>query len=322
VADGRSFVAPERGEHVRNFGDIETALGEMRTAFRSTVTPVRQILDDCYALYFDFMALAQTWVRPQDDERYALEALGVMVRRVTASVVLLESGLPQEAHMILRHALELMLIAIDILYNPDSLREWKATQHDDLLHSVPKNWYFKMERVCKRLENNQNGVYPELERHLAANIKEEVNRISNISLHAHSYAQLVPLLDGSGGMQLLGRKTSEDYAKDFHSYGVFLLNTVTILLGTPKMRGFFAESLRYSAQARQIADMYSKAYERYCESERVRVPITSKQQLVAMLRDVAYPFDISSIPDKAAIRDVSIDLTDPQKPRLKVLYDE
>ena len=63
--------------------------------------------------------------------------------------------------------------------------------------------------------------------------------ISNISVHAHSQAQVRKWFDPSGRFQLLGRKTVEKYEKDFGQYKQFINTITALLIGIPKYLHLF-----------------------------------------------------------------------------------
>jgi len=90
---------------IHGLQDIENALLETREEFHKTTLPVRNLLDRAVSLFVEALCLIGTVGKDTDDERHAMEVLVAVFRRVIASVVLLESGLAQEAHMILRNAL-------------------------------------------------------------------------------------------------------------------------------------------------------------------------------------------------------------------------
>ena len=169
-----------------------------------------------------------------------------------------------------RNALELMLIAIDITYNRASLEEWKKTIKDDLKDKDYDEWYFTKSKICKRVDKNEGNVYPELERKLALGsiesmsghgICEEWQIISNMSVHAHSQAQIRQLFEPSGAFQLLGRKTVENYEKDFKQYRVFIVNITSLLIGIPKYRNLIGKTEPLSVKRNRFAENYTKLLE-------------------------------------------------------------
>jgi len=251
---------------IHSFQDIEIALAKTREEVYNTTAPIRSLLDTAVSLFFEAADLMKSVAKDTDDERYALEVLATAFRRVIASVASLETGLPQEAHMILRNALELMLIAIDITYNRASLEEWKKTISDDLKDTNYDEWHFTKSKICKRINSNEGNVYPELERKLTLGIKgmsghgicKEWQVISNMSVHAHSQAQIRKLFDSSGNFQLLGRKTVENYEKDFRQYQYFIVDIISLLIGIPKYRDLIGKTEVLSARRNRFAENYSK----------------------------------------------------------------
>jgi hypothetical protein len=251
---------------VHSLQDIEKALKETREEFCKTTIPIRDMLDMAVSQFVEAIDLTKAVAKDTDDEKYALEVLATAFRRVIASMVLLESGLPQEAHIVLRNALELMLIAIEIIYNRASLEEWKKTVNDDLKNINHDDWYFVKSKICRRIDKNEKNLYPELERRLALGLEgvsghgicKEWQIISNMSVHAHSQAQIRQLFDSSGNLQLLGRKTVDSYEKDFAQYQIFIVNIISLLIGIPRYRDLIGRTESLSARANRFAENYSK----------------------------------------------------------------
>lgn len=244
---------------VHSWQDIENALVETRQEFHKTTDPIRNLLDTAVSLFLEAADLMKSVAKDTDDERYALEVLATTFRRVVSSIVLLESGLADEAHMVLRNALELILIAIDIAYNRASLEEWKKTIKDDLIEY--DDWHFTKSKICKRIDKNEGSIYPKLERELALHTCEEWKVISNKSLHAHSQAQIRKLFDSSGNFQLLGRKTVESYERDFRTYQAIIFDIVTLLIGIPKYRDLIGKTEALSARRNRFVENYAKLKE-------------------------------------------------------------
>lgn len=305
---------------VRSLQDIEESLLATRESFRETSNEVRYLLADSFALYFDFMELVKSWTTSNDEEVYVIEIVATVVRRVVASLVLLESGLPQEAHMVLRNALELVLVAIDVIHNSCSLETWKASAHDDVSIANGTEWYFKPSKTKRRITENADGVYPAVERQLASNIYDEWRRVSDISVHAHSYAQITVLCNGSGGFQLFGLKQARDYAKDFMAYGVFLFNTVSILMGIPRYRQALDDLPADDAPGTSFRERYARIHKRYASQQTLYLEVASKAELQAAVLSIGYPFDISSIPDEATFDHVVFDFSDPTDPKMIIEY--
>lgn len=246
---------------IHSFQDIEIALAKTREEVYKTTVPIRSLLDTAVSLFLEAADLMKSVAKDTDDERYALEVLAAALRRVIASIVLLESGLHQEAHMVLRNPLELMLIAIDITYCEDSLEEWKKTIGDELKDINHDEWFFKTSKVYTRISDNERNFYPKLEKTLATNIYQEWKFISNKSLHAHSQAQIRTLFNSRGNFQLLGRKTLEKYEKDFRMYQGIIFDISTLLCGIirrPRYRDLINKNKALLAKANRFAENYSK----------------------------------------------------------------
>jgi hypothetical protein len=248
---------------VHSLPDIENALVETRQEFRKTTAPIRNLLDSAVSLFIEGTNLIKSVAKDTDDERYALEVLATTFRRVVSSIVLLESGLPQEAQIVLRNALEWMLIAIDITYNKASLEEWEKTIVDNLKDINYDDWYFSTSKICKRIDKNEGKVYPELERKLATHIRKQWRLISNMSVHAHSQAQIRSLFSGTGSLQLLGRKTVESYEKDFKTYSAIIFDIISLLIGIPKYEGLIGKTEALLVRRDNFAQNYAKLQGRF-----------------------------------------------------------
>lgn len=217
------------------------------------------------SLYFDLNDLIKTVSSEADDERYAVEVLASAFRRTLASYVLLESGLPHEAHIVLRNALELMLIAIDITYDEISLMEWKKTVNEDLKEIDYNNWYFKKKNICERIKLNRKSKYPELDRNMAIGLEsnngngicKEWEVISNMSVHEHSQAQIRKHFDSNGDFILLVRKKNENYENDLKQYRIFIMNIIALLLGISKYKDLIGKTTFLLERANNFAQNYS-----------------------------------------------------------------
>lgn len=282
---------------IHNLQDIEKALLETRGEFHKTTAPIRSLLNRAISLFTESIGLIRTVAKDTDDERHALEVLAAAFRRVMASIVLLESGLPQEAHMVLRNALELMLIAMDITYNKSSLEEWKKTIKDTLKEY--DDWYFTKSKICKRIDKNERGMYPQLERELALHTGEEWKVISNKSLHAHSQAQIRQLFDSSGNFQLLGRKTVENYEKDLKLYQELIFDIVTLLIGIPKYRDLIGKTEALSVGRNRFAENYTKLKEELSAKGKMIEENSSKVSLLdSQDKEIGVSSEIRIVLDK------------------------
>lgn len=254
---------------VTNFKDLLDSLSDTRKKFYISAMSETRILESVVNLFFDLLSLIKAVVQDSDDERFTIEILATAFRRVIASIILQESGLSQEAHMLLRNALEFMLIGIDITYNPNSLKEWKETISDDLNADSFDDWYFKKSKICKRIGDNEQGLYPELERQLVIGVEgsgrygicQEWERISNKSLHVHSQAQLRNLFDEGGNFRLLALKEKNSYRKDFLEYSRFVWEIINLLYGIPKYRRLIGRNASLTQRANNFVERYNKIKE-------------------------------------------------------------
>jgi hypothetical protein len=244
-------------KEIKNFEDINIFLKNTRERFHEITTPINDIIKDPIDLYIDTINLIKIFANDKDHEHYALEVLMTAFKRTLSSLILLGSGLPKEAHIILRNVLEFVLISIDIIYNSDSLEEWRKTTDENLENH--EDWYFSKNEMCNRIKINKNNFYPEAEIALAENIKKEWEKISNILVHAHSYAQIKDLFNG-GAFQVFGLKAIEDYKRDFLIYRSFIMNIITILIGIPAYRKLIIESKDSDVikKSNEIAERYEK----------------------------------------------------------------
>jgi hypothetical protein len=89
---------------IHTFQDIEKAVEITRQEYHKTTAPIKHLLKHVVSLFIELLELIGNVAKANDEEHYTLEVLIVTFRRVIASIILLESGLPQEAHMVLRNA--------------------------------------------------------------------------------------------------------------------------------------------------------------------------------------------------------------------------
>lgn len=241
---------------IHSFQDIEKAVEIARQEYHKTTAPIRHILDGIVSLLLELLDLIGNVAKNTDEERYALEVLIVTFRRTISSIVLLESGLPQEAHMVLRNALEWILIAVDIIYNKTSLQEWGKTSLYDVTDK--DEWYFKPSKIHKRIDNNEENTYPEPDRSLALHTYKEWINISNKSVHAHAHSQIKNLFSETGTFQFLGRKTIDKYEIDFKMYQGIIFDIVTLLIGIPKYRNLIGKTETLAVKRDNFARNYAK----------------------------------------------------------------
>jgi len=242
---------------IHSFQDIEKAVEITRREYHKTTAPIRHLLDNIVSLFLELLELIGNVAKDIDEEHYPLEVLIVTFRRVIASIISLESGLPQEAHMVLRNALEWMLIAIDITYNKTSLAEWvKTSQYNEINYY---EWYFTPRRICQRIDIDSEGnIYPEPDRSLALHTYKEWINISNKSVHAHSHTQIKSLFSSTGTFQFLGRKTMDKYEIDFKMYQAIIFDIISLLIGIPKYRELIGKTESLATQSDNFANNYTK----------------------------------------------------------------
>lgn len=238
---------------IKSLEDIIKNLQNNRDHFLISSPPVNE-LSESISVLIECLTLISKVAKIEDDEHFILEVLVIAYRRVFASFSLLMSGFYQEAQMILRNAIELLLIAIDITYNKSSLDEWKKTYDEDLKVNFDE-WYFKKSKICSRIELNKNSIYPDLERTAARFLCKEWENISNEALHAHSLAQIKGLID-EGRVQLTGVKS--EYGKDLNIYARIILNIVSFILGIEKYenllkKNFLPELKSFDQKHRALA---------------------------------------------------------------------
>jgi len=253
---------------VNSLLDIEESLVATRIEFYKTISPIRPILDQAVSLFFEIMHLIGIVAKDTDDEIYIVEVLLTVFRRVAASYVLLESGLPDEARMQLRNALELHLIATDITYNDASLEEWKNSDTGEGPLEDPGSWYFTPRKICNRLKANEKGVYPDhaifeavgRDQDEGNSLWAEWKHISN-QIHAHSRAQISKYTREFGTYQLLGRETEAAYSRDIQTYRTLVIAIVRRFAMIPKYQALFKGSIILASRATKFIDELSAVQE-------------------------------------------------------------
>jgi hypothetical protein len=250
-------MGEEQKLEIHGFQDIEKSIEITRQEYHKTTTPIKHILESPINLLIESLRLIGNVAKLNDEEHYILEILIVAFRRLIASIISLESGLPQEAHMVLRNTLEWKLIAIDITYNKNSMVEWiKTSQANEIDNN---DWYFTPRKIWLRIEvDKENMIYPKLENSLAENIYKEWKLISNKSLHAHSHLQIKQLFTSDGTFQFLGRKTVDNYEINFRTYKAIIFNIVSLLVGIPKYRELIGKTETLKIQRDNFAIHYAK----------------------------------------------------------------
>lgn len=322
---------------VRNFEDLFYRLRQTRLLFYKTAKPKFTILEQVINLFFEQVSLVKSVAHESDKEKYSLEVIATAFRRVISSIVLLESGLSQEAHILLRNSIELMLIFIDITYNNKSLEEWKKSERDNLDEDSSSNWYFRKKDVCKRINENNGFLYPDLERKLAIDpdgklgwsLSLEWKRISNKSLHTHSQAQVRPLFNKLGQFQIFGLKKDTHYERDFQTYSKIIFDLVTLIVGIPKYRRLIGSNIMLTDQANNFSEKYKGFLasglsgdlaimeNRTIKKENISL---SKREFVNHISRLWPNFDVSSLPDTAVISGYEVDFSDPLGPVLRCTH--
>jgi hypothetical protein len=249
---------------ISSFAELEEALHNMRTEFNSSVNSVKYIIEKPIDLFFDWMGLIKTVAVDTDDEVYVLEVLTAAYRRIISSYILLESGFVRESIITVRNYIELMLIAIDITYNRLSLEEWRKSDKTELIVDSRDNWYFKKAKICARIQENKNDMYPEYTRKLALgkeqgkgrSLCQEWNIISNIAGHEHASSQIRQLIKTPGSFSILERATVQTCQSIFENYRLFLLDIISLLIRIPKYR----DRITSNSSVLQDADRLSREY--------------------------------------------------------------
>jgi hypothetical protein len=251
---------------INNFAELEKSLLNMRTEFNSSINSVKYIIEKPINLFFDWMELLKTIAVNTDDESYVLEVLTAAFRRIISSYILLESGFIRESVITIRNYIELMLIAIDITYNQSSLEEWKKSDKDQLFVNSREDWYFKKAKICTRIKENKENIYPEYARNLALgkekgkgrSLCREWNIISNIAGHEHASSQIRQLLKTPGRFSILERATVQTCQSVFENYRLFLLDVISLLIRIPKYRDKISSDNTILEKANSLSHKYAK----------------------------------------------------------------
>lgn len=251
---------------INNFAELEKSLFNMRTEFNDSINSVKYIIEKPITLFFDWMGLIKTVAVDTDDESYVLEVLTAAFRRIISSYILLESGFIRESAITVRNYIELMLIAIDITYNQSSLVEWKKSDKDELLINSHEDWYFKKAKICARIKEDKENIYPEYARNLALGKEDgkgrslcrEWNIISNIAGHEHASSQIRQLLRTPGHFSILERATVQTYQSAFEDYRLFLLDIISLLIMIPKYRDKIISDKTILEKANSLSHEYDE----------------------------------------------------------------
>ncbi|MCL5992146.1 MAG: hypothetical protein M1419_08605 [Bacteroidetes bacterium] len=249
--------------NISNYDDILTTLNEVRGDFHKVTSEFKYILEEPISLYFDLNKLIGFVAEEGDDEINIGQVCLTAFRRVISSFVLLESGFSFEASIVLRNAIELILIGIDITYKKDSLKQWIETLDDNLEENGDELEFAR--KIYYRVMNDKtNQIYPQdvresviLEKTDKGNgIFEEWKRISNVSLHAHSKAQIIPLFYKKGEFLLFTKKNPNDYKTDFYQLRNYIMNIISILRFIPKYVERLHEREVFFEQTKDIVNRF------------------------------------------------------------------
>jgi hypothetical protein len=251
---------------INNFSELEKSLLNMRTEFNSSTNSIKYIVEKPINLLFDWIELIKTIAVNTDDESYILEVLTTAFRRIISSYILLESGFIRESAITIRNYIELMLIAVDITYNQSSLVEWKKSDKDELLINSREDWYFKKAKICARIKEDKENIYPEYARILALGKEDgegrslcrEWNIISNIAGHEHASSQIRQLLRTPGHFSILERATVQTCQSAFENYRLLLLDIISLLIRIPKYRDKISSDNTLLEKANSLSHEYEE----------------------------------------------------------------
>jgi len=296
---------------MNSFAEMVEALADTRARFETAIGDRRNPLAGSFALLFRAFHELALGLKEGDPEVHGIAVLMGAARRVFSSYVLLESGLPQEAQIILRNAIEHMLVGMELCNDSDAVEKWLADGQER--HSTDGRSHHFKPRECEKRIARLRGPYSGFERHLAKQSLEEWRRISNQAVHLHSKHQIDKLLDGRGGFQFLGLKSGTAYEKDLVTLARIVFDITGILLGIPRLR-------EATTKDKEFHDLYYQVQSECMAGGEMYLDVTSKSELEDALAKLPFGLDVSAIPDSAEISHVYIDMSDPRDPALSVTY--
>lgn len=222
---------------INNYSDIKTSLKEVRDNFYVNSKDEEIILEEVINLLIDVRKLLGFVVERGDEEINILKVLDTAFRRIIAEYVLSESGLIYESTIVMRNAIELIMIAIDITYSKESLNEWIISENDNI--EEKGNWYFHRKKIYERIYNDKgNQIYPEWERNMVVNeihsFNSEWKRLSNVSVHSHSKAQLINFYDSEGIFHLFSPKNLGEYWGNYQQRRIFIMTIISLMMSIEK----------------------------------------------------------------------------------------
>lgn len=244
---------------IHNYDDMITVLHDVRKKFYHNSAVNNHIFEEVFNLFIETRKLIQQVVVIGDEEINILKVLDVTFRRVVSTYILIESGLRKEAGIVLRNAIEFLLIAIDIAYCQKSLHEWIKSENDNIEENG--GWYFKPTKIYNRINNDdKNQIYPKWERNMV--IYEDINRgnglyaewkrSSNTFVHVHSKAQISNLFDSYDNFYLFTYDEVGEYTKDFYQLRIQLMMIISLLLSIPKYKNKLEEQEELSVKLNDI----------------------------------------------------------------------
>lgn len=233
---------------IYNYKDMISSLNEVRLKFYENSKEEEPLLDEVFNLLIGTRELIASVVEQGDEEINILKVLDTAFRRIASSFILIESGLIKEAGIILRNAIEFIMIAIDITYSKESLRIWIESENENIEEFG--NWHFTAKKIHCRINCDVgNIIYPEWERNMVIlenngkgnGLYAEWKRLSNTNVHAHSKAQLSNLYDSHGKFYLFCHKEAGEYLTDFNQLRNQIMLIISIMLFIPKYYNKLAE---------------------------------------------------------------------------------
>lgn len=192
-------------------------------------------------LFFVLLDLLTSVTKEDDEDIYVMEVILTAARSVFSSTHLYRAGYFKEAHQIIRHTIELMLITIDITCNSKSMNKWRGTMNED--GDAEYEWYFKKQKICSRIKEDGVGTYPDWEKFTALGLGDkkrqglcqEWKSISNQSVHARSLSQIRKLIGKEGKFAIFSLKSEGEYRKDFFEYANIMFTLCQQLLALKRL---------------------------------------------------------------------------------------
>jgi len=207
---------------VNNWQDIQNAIVETRQEFQKTTTPIKNLLESAVSVLFEALDLLSSVINKTDDETYTLKLHITAFGRIIAALATLESGFLDEAQMILRNAIELEIIGIDIFYNKASLDIWKKTDKEDLF--LNGDWNIKVKNSYEKIKEDKKNIYPHYEIVHVEHLRKQWKKFSNMTIHVHSREQIDKLYTPEGHFSLIRRPNLGGCKQYFNTYQNIIFN--------------------------------------------------------------------------------------------------